>query len=121
MDAIVFEVLGEFSANWPSGKGKEVGSVYGSAKSISGHLRQPFVFSHGHLFAFISLNGFGICMLHTEMSAVGFLPDSLSDLPRKFFETETFYAVHVDKAHATKTFPVDELKSLLGEDRIDIF
>ena len=76
VDAAVFEVAGEFSASWPSGKGIEVGSVYGSATSISGRLKQPFIFSQGHLFAFISLNDFGICMLHSEAGAEGFLPNS---------------------------------------------
>ncbi|MDA8587298.1 hypothetical protein N9L47_13735, partial [Rhodobacteraceae bacterium] len=119
VDAVVFEVAGEFSASWPSGRGKEVGSVYGSAKSISGRLKQPFIFSQGHLFALISLNKFGICMLHTEAGAGGFLPNTLSDFPRKFFETECFYSLFVDQANAAKSIPIDELQGLIGESRID--
>lgn len=120
-DSIVFEVSGKFAACWPSGKGKEVGSVYGSARSISDRLKQPFIFSEGHLFAFISLNDFGVCMIHTEASADGFLPKRLSKVPQRFFETESLYSLYVDEGHANRSFPVNELKDLLDESRIDIF
>jgi len=119
---VVFEVVGEFSAEWPSGSGNEIGSVYSSAGSISDFLKQPFIFSHGHLFAFFSLHGFGICLLHTEAIAEGFLPNRLSAVPRDFFEIEAFYSLYVDKdTYATHSFPVDELQSVLGGSMIDMY
>lgn len=121
VDTIVFEVIGEFSANWPSGRGKEVGCVYGSAWSFSRCLKQPLIFNHGHLLVFISLKSFGICMLHTEASSQGRLPKSLAEIPPHFLETESFYSIFVDNALATKSFPVDVLESILGENRIDLY
>lgn len=81
---------------WPSGKGKEIGAVFGGLKSIATDLARPFLYDDEIVTTFILSEEIGLILIGLELSHIKkpahFLDESSSE-----HSEPTFFSIYVDE------------------------
>lgn len=101
---------------WPSGRGEEIGSVFGTFASIATDLSRPFFYDREFVTTFILSKEIGLIAISLELSFTDGWGDFLEEGSEKLIQP-TFFAIFIDSQIAAddaqtiirSSFPKDAL------------